>query len=285
MKRKLLLLIAVVLVSGCRGAVVQPPVATTATPTPASTSSEQDREAPPRQAKPEEIPFTYDTNTFTKVEVKNFPKQVAQPDNLPDEAPSYNCFYLEDKRPLPAFEKGPRYFYPAYSTICIIPLTDASEPDFAKSYPNVTAAADKLRKLLTMRPQKFNSSEDISDLPYNNAGGAIESRVQYLDFKGGSGVLFLTQYTQEVQPTPINNEELTCDFQGMTDDGKYYVAARLAITHPSLPKGIDFTDHIKRDDDLRYIKKQEEALNGFSEESFQPSLKTLKSMLASISIK
>ena len=285
MKRKLLLLIAAVLVSGCRGAGVQPQQMATATPTPESTPVAQDQEAPPRPAKPEEIPFTYDTNTFTKVDVKNFPKRVAEPDNFPDEAPSYNCFYLEDKRPLPAFEKGPRYFYPAYSTICIIPLTDASEADFAKSYPNVTAAAEKLRKLLKARPARFNSSQDIFDLPYNNAGGAIESRVQYLDFKGGSGVLFLTQYTQEMQPTPINNEELTCNFQGMTDDGKYYVAARLAITHPSLPKGIDSTNHIQRDDDMRYLKKQEEALNGFSEESFQPSLKTLKSLLTSIAIK
>ena len=285
MDRKLLLLIAALLLSTCRGGDVRPPVTATPSPTQTATPIAEDQEAPPRPAKPEEIPFTYDANTFTKVEVKNFPKRVAEPDSFPDEAPSYNCFYLEDKRPLPAFEKGPRYFYPAYSTICIIPLTDASEADFAKSYPNVTDAAAKLRKLLQTRPAKFDSTKDIFDFPYNNAGGVIESQVQYLNFNGGSGVLFLTQYTQEMQPTPINNEELTCDFQGITDDGKYYVSARLAITHPSLPKGIDSTDHIQRDDHLRYLKKQEEALNGFSEDSFQPSLKVLKSMLASISIK
>lgn len=48
---------------------------------------------------------------------------------------------------------------------------------------------------------------------------------QYLNFRSGSGILFLTQYSDELKPNPASNEELTLDFQGLTKDGRYYVAA------------------------------------------------------------
>jgi hypothetical protein len=175
---------------------------------------------------------------------------------------------------------GPRYFYPAYSAICVIPLTDSSVTDFAKSYPHIHHAAAKLRKLLVKRPARFKFYDDLTDLPFNNAAGIVQSKVQYLNFKTGKGVLFLTQYSQDDLPTPINNEELTCNFQGLTNDGKYYVAARLAITHPSLPKGIDLAK--KPDPAKNYLKREERRLNSFPDASFRPSLKSIRAMIASI---
>lgn len=236
-----------------------------------------------REAKPEEIPFAYNAKDFSKVEIESVAKAEAEGlDNFPVDSPAYSCFHLKDARPLPALDKGPRYFYPAYSAVCIIPLTDASVTDYAKSYPNVTKAAAKLRKLLTNRPRRFKFYDDIFDLPYNNSSGAILSRVEYLSFKSGKGVLFLTQYSQDMLPSPVNNEELTCVFQGLSDDGKYYVAARLAITHPSLPRGIDFDNHIKMDKNRLYLRKAEQSLNKVSEDSFSPSLIALKALIASI---
>jgi hypothetical protein len=233
-----------------------------------------------REAKPGEVPFVYNANDYGKVEVESVRKSVAESGDMPTEAPAHSCFHLKDKRPLPALDKGPRYFYPAYSTICIIPLTDASVTDFAKSYPHIHEGAAKLRKLLTKRPARFKFDEELIDLPFNNSGGIMLSKVEYLDFKTGKGVLFLTQYSQDALPTPINNEELTCNFQGLTNDGKYYIAARLAITHPSLPKGIDSAKEPDRD--KKYLKTDEQRLNRFTDASFRPSLKGLKAMIASI---
>jgi hypothetical protein len=234
------------------------------------------------EAKPGEVPFVYNTSDYGKVEIESVPKAVVQEGDMPTEAPAHSCFHLEDKRPLPALDKGPRYFYPANSTICIIPLTDPSVTSFAKSYPYIHEAATKLRKLLAKRPAKFKFYDELVDLPFNNSSGTVQSKVEYLDFKTGKGVLFLTQYSQDAVPSQINNEELTCDFQGLTNDGKYYIAARLAITHPSLPKGIDFTKdpgkNVKGS-----IKKDERLLNSFADESFRPSLKSLKALIASIS--
>ncbi len=235
-----------------------------------------------RIAKPGEVPFVYNADTFSSVKIEGIEKAVVQAGDLPTEAPEHSCYHLDDKRPLPALDQGPRYFYPAHSTICVIPLTDTSVADFAESYPYIHEAASKLRKLLARHPAKFKFDKELYDLPFNNAAGTVQSKVQYLNFKTGKGIFFLTQYSQDAVPTPVNNEELTCDFQGLSNDGKYYVAARFAITHPSLPKGIDSTKPPAVDQAGNYMKKQERLLNRLADGSFQPSLTRLKSLLASI---
>jgi hypothetical protein len=240
-----------------------------------------------KEAKDAGVSFVYSTKDFSEVTIEKKQK-LAAPDNFDgiDEgfAPEHVCFRPKDKRPLPALEEGPRYFFPARSFICAIPLTDLSVKDFRKAYYSLAGAAARLQKILRERPGEFENRRHVPDIPANNAGPSILSKFQYLDFRSGSGLLFLTQYANEMQPNPVNNEELTLVFQGLTKDGKYYVAARVAITHPSLPRGIDFTDEIERDMQWHYLREEEKELDGFSEESFQPSLKSLKALLSSIHV-
>jgi len=229
--------------------------------------------------------FTFNAAYYGLVAVTKEKKFVTSEPSPTGSWPEHRCFHLEDTRPLPALEQGPRYFFPAQSLICFIPLNDPSEKEFGKAYPEITSATAELRRILSERPKAPDiKKKDLPDLPVIEAEQTINSKVQFMDFAAGSGILFLTQYTQEMLPDPINNEELTCNFQGLTNDGRYYVAARMAITHPSLPKGIDFTDHIERDKKLRYLKEEEKRLNRLSDDSFQPSLTELRKLLASISI-
>ena len=237
------------------------------------------------EAKHAGVSFLYSASDFTGTEIKKERKQTAQEigEGIDEGlAPEHVCFKLKDKRPLPALEQGPRYFYPAHSFICAIPLHDSSVKDFGKAYPGLHSAAVDLKTILRDRPRKFEHRRDVPDIPRNNAAPSILSRFQYLDFRSGAGILFITQYSQEMEPNPLNNEELTLDFQGLTNDGQYYLAARLAITHPSLPRGIDFTDQIERDRQWRYLKEAEKEVEAFPEESFQPSLTHLKALLSSI---
>lgn len=236
-------------------------------------------------AREAEVLFTFKAADYGRVVMTKEEKYVTAEPSPTGSWPEYRCFHLEDKRPLPAFEKGPRYFFPARSSICFIPLGDPSENEFDKAYPEISYAASKLRHMLSKRPKAPDTTKSLRDLPLNNAGQSINSKAQFVDFVAGSGVLYLTQYTQEMFPNPINNEELTCVFQGLSNDGKYYVAARMTITHPSLPKGIDFTDHIERDKRLRYLKEGEKRLNRLTDDSFHPSLTELRKLLASISVK
>jgi len=239
------------------------------------------------EAKDSGVSFSYRSSDFAGADIEREPKQTAQDigDGVDEGiAPEHVCFYLRDKRPLPALEQGPRYFYPAHSFICAIPLEDASVNDFGEAYPSLQGASVALQGILRERPDRLDDGNEVPDIPLNNAGRSILSRFQYVDFRSGSGILFLTQYSQEMEPNPVNNEELTLDFQGMTKDGTYYVAARLAITHPSLPRGIDFTDHIERDGEHRYLRNTESELETFPEDSFQPSLESLKALLTSIHV-
>lgn len=234
--------------------------------------------------KDDNVSFVYKADDYARIVVTKEEKFVDPEPTPSGNYPAYRCFHLEDKRPLPALENGGRYFFPARSVICILPLNDATEKDFGKSYPEITAGVNQLRQVLSKRPALPASQKDLPDLPLNNAGHAFNSKFQFQDFQAGAGFLLLTQYTQERESTPLNNEELTCVFQGVTNDGKYYVSARMATTHPSLPKGIDFTNHIKRDNAGRYLKAGEQRLNALADESFQPSLTELKKLFASISI-
>lgn len=238
-----------------------------------------------REVKNAGVSLVYSNNDFGEMEIEKVQKQTAQEagDGVPvGIAPEHFCFDLKDKRPLPALEQGARYFYPAHSFVCAYPLKDSSVKNFGAAYPDLNSAALNLQKLLRKRPRTFKNRKDVPDIPYNNASPSILSRFQYLDFRSGSGILFLTQYSQEMQPNPVNNEELTLNFQGITKDGRYYIAARLAVTHPSLPRGIDFTGEIERDKQYRYLRKAEKELEGLPDDSFQPTLKSLKSLLASV---
>jgi hypothetical protein len=232
------------------------------------------------------VSLVYSADDFAGVRIRTERKQTAPARSAVDEgwAPEHVCFDLKDKRPLPALEQGARYYFPARSFVCAIPLEDASVGDFGRAYPTLHLAARSLRRMLRERPGKPERRRDVPDVPANNAGPSILSRFQYLDFRSGSGILFLTQYSQEIEPNPVNNEELTLSFQGITKDGRHYVAARLAITHPSLPRGIDFTAQIERDRQYRYLKKSERLLEEFGEDSFQPSLQRLKALLSSVDI-
>ena len=175
-----------------------------------------------KEAKNVGVSFIYSTNDFAAVEIKKKPKQTV-PDIIGgaiDEgfAPEHFCFYLKDKRPLPALEQGPRYFYPAHSFICAIPLKDSSVNDFGGAYPSLNSAAEVLHQILRERPDEFEHRRDVPDIPANNAGPSILSRFQYLDFRSGSGILFLTQYSQVYERNADNNEDLTWVFQGLTTD-------------------------------------------------------------------
>jgi len=61
----------------------------------------------------------------------------------------------------------------------------------------------------------------------------INANVAFLDFQNGSGIRFVTVYGVQ-DAAPITNENLAYDFQGFTDDGKYYVKIGFQIIHAGL---------------------------------------------------
>lgn len=245
-------------------------------------------EAEPVAVRQGNISFVYDSTIFSDVSAQKVPAhKLSKRDFGPPFgiAPAHWIFDFAENHPLPALKGGARYFFPAHSFLAVIPQTDWSVWNFQRAYPEVYGEGQGLKKMLRERPEPVPKNYPFPDLPYNNAAHSITSKVQYLDLPWGSAVVFLTQYTQEAHPNPVNNEELCYNIQGLTKDGHYYVCGRFAVTHPSLPRGIDFTDSIRRDSEYLYLTREEAALDKLPDQSFHPQLQALRNLFDSLRIK
>lgn len=88
-----------------------------------------------------------------------------------------------------------------------------------------------LRRLLADRPE-FVDQEEIPVLPDAASPQDFRARVRYLRFDGGAGVAFITRYTS---PADSARTQLIWTFQGLTNDGRYWISFFHPIEVPGLP--------------------------------------------------
>jgi len=148
---------------------------------------------------------------------------------------------------------------------------------------NAGQVAQSLQSLL----QNRQPGDSMPYLPPYNAAQVIHAQVKFMDFKNGSGVRFLTQFDQAV--IPINNYELHYTYQGLTSDGKYYVAAVLPVNLEGLPAdgNIDLYNPPANflEDFSKYLSDTVAMLDGQPANAFKPSLDQLDAMMGSLEIK
>ena len=123
-------------------------------------------------------------------------------------------------------------------------------------------------------------------LPLFNAAQVMHAHVQYLDFKTGQGLRYLTMFSQGI--VPINNNELIYTYQGLTSDRRHYVAAVLPVTHPNLPVDGNVSGNEPPEftsDFSTYLANTAASLNTQPAESFTPNLVLLDAMMSSIEIR
>jgi putative hemolysin len=126
----------------------------------------------------------------------------------------------------------------------------------------------------------------IPFLPPFNAGQLLHTQTALLDFQNGRGVRFLTEYAQYY--APINNTDLFYTFQGLTDDGQFYVAAILPVAHPSLPAD---ASQIPDDDPEAFANTYDTYANdialqlaAYDPSEFTPALALLDALIASLEV-
>lgn len=135
----------------------------------------------------------------------------------------------------------------------------------------------------------IESPQEITPMPFLpllNAQQVIHAHVQYLDFQNGQGLRYLTQFDQAF--IPINNNELIYTYQGLTSDGKYYVAAVLPVNHPSLPNDGAVTGNEPPEftsDFPTYLANMVASLNPQAAYTFTPDLTQLDAMMRSLEVK
>ena len=142
-----------------------------------------------------------------------------------------------------------------------------------------------LRALLAKRPGRIK--DEIPILPPADAVQILKARVDLLKFEGGKGLRFLTHYAQD--DVPITNASLFYTYQGLTDDGRYWVAVYYPVTASVLPKTIDDSPESKDFAALdrhydAYLKKTVKKLED-PKVVFRPDLATLDAMVESIEIR
>jgi len=130
-------------------------------------------------------------------------------------------------------------------------------------------------------------------LPLVEACMTFTAHHRYLNFKNGKGVFFLAQWDRET--TQINNGWLEYCFQGITDDGKYYVSAGFPVAAPFLPNG-DEPDVMEWNEKnyllshksgkyLDYLRPVKQKLEALPDEKYQPVLNSLEQLIRSLEIK
>jgi len=150
---------------------------------------------------------------------------------------------------------------------------------------SVNRQADKLKQLLAAQPA--NPAGDLPMLLGEPAVQLMRANLESVKFQNGSGIRYITQYGE--QPWPFDNSRLFYTYQGLTDDGAYYVSAVLPVNHAAL-EGDDGLARMQEDYGqfqsnypayIDYIQKQ---LNAEQPNSFSPSLASLDAMIKSLVI-
>lgn len=113
------------------------------------------------------------------------------------------------------------------------------------------------------------------------------SNIAIISFHGGKGVRYITQFDD--YDSVINNKTVFYTFQGITDDGKYWLAITLPISSPTLPADDSSTwppegytaERWAQNYDA-YVNRIRETLDTQNLDSFFPAITELDSLIVSI---
>lgn len=172
--------------------------------------------------------------------------------------------------------------------------------EYLKAYsvsPRLVRDADRtlneLRRLLRRRPAVLKGNVPL--LPFPDGTEYLHARVRYLRFRGGSGVVFITQGTQDTEL--INTQHTSYEFRGLTDDGRFYVSAEFPVGAPPIAAARDAAPHYGYTPELiinnpraqrrydAYVEGVRLRLERLRPEQFQPDLRLYDELLTSLEIR
>jgi hypothetical protein len=157
----------------------------------------------------------------------------------------------------------------------------ATFPD--EPYPFAVELAN-LREVLAARPNVPDHA--LPMLPTVTASQIFRSQVEYLDFPNGSGIRFITSAGLDV--SPLSDEGLFYTYQGLTNDGAYYIAAMFPIKSPVLPDNTvqmtteQYNEFVANYDS--YLADTVQQLDELSADDFRPRLDAIDHVFASLEI-
>ncbi len=191
------------------------------------------------------------------------------------------------------------FIYPSHTELTIqnYPMTHTQFPPEIWIYP-VSRFSELLPDIIPHRVSDLkrlisDGTWNGGELPFLPANPQIQSFFIHetsISFTDGLGVRFITEYSDG--PNPITNLNIIYTFQGLTDDGKYWVAVTFPISNPILPaddsspwppEGYTFESWSQNYD--AYVSQVKDALEAQALDSFSPTIDNLDSLIRSISVK
>ncbi len=152
---------------------------------------------------------------------------------------------------------------------------------YAAMHPLARTQIEQLEALLPARPSI--PSDTLPHLPLQNAAQAFQSQLAYLEFNNGTGVRYVTAFSQGM--SPMTNQDLIYTFQGLTNDGQYCIAAFFPLKTAVLP------DTAQVDDwdafSLTYpthLAQTKAMLNTLTSLEFTPDLALLDAVVISLQV-
>ena len=141
--------------------------------------------------------------------------------------------------------------------------------------PAYWAEAQELHDFLTEQPENPEFVPAPAKTFDDNLTQLFVAQPAYLDFQNGSGVRFLTSYSffpEDENPIPY----ISYDFQGLTNDGRYYINGNFRLFSDALDLDFDGGDYDA------YLADVREQVSQLSQDDFQPTLTELDTMIKSL---
>ncbi len=273
---------ALFLSASCGGAHSQARQARIADPAPMNNKVETAK----RNVEFKGVRFAFDPQIFGEVEAEELDERLLEnetdkPDGV---APRRIVFRL--RKPGQSRE----------ATITVYPIADFKRV-WAPVEKNSTKRFDQdlsdLRKAI--EDAAFRVNGQIPYLPFVDAEQTFQAKVKKLPFPSGEGITFLTQI--DIEPSLVNNEGLTCIFQGLSGDEKHYVLAEFPVGAPFLAPHYEaaesegyrlpadfFADASNAKKHRAYVSKMRERLEKLPPDQFAPNLLHIEEVISSLSV-
>lgn len=231
--------------------------------------------------------FQYDPTVFGNVKSETVPAQpLEEESNKPDGvAPEHILFTFE-------FGRADRDVKLAVYPLDGFPKAYSVNPKLAKSMrQEIKGLKEVLKDTL------YRHDGKIPHLPFEDVSDDFYVRVRHFNFLNGNGVLFVTHWSHGA--ALVSNRNLLYRYEGITEDGKYYVTAEMPISVDFLPYGPPdrfegFTyenlfESYRRPEAKRryddYIKSITDRIKKLEPADFRPNLQKFESMIASLRIR
>jgi len=179
-----------------------------------------------------------------------------------------------------------------------ISINDSLKPE-VRIYPAQELAAanswadGSLKRLQAVlaSPAAALSNDNLPTVPYLGAAAQqYAAQAKLVPFKNGNGVRMLSQYAQF--PGPIIKNNSFYHYEGLTQDGKYFVSVLLPVVLP-LKSSADNTsaDGVPYPSDLSntvaldaYFKGMTSLLDSANPDTFQPVIPLMDALVQSINV-